>query len=108
VVEWLSNDCTHSHSADLLHGTPLYRLGQVLILLRLHEIVKSIREKVITVVATRCHIPKLTCTSAFPDRLSRFKGSCFKGKGGEDIGEEGVTKWRVKKWEWLRRGGSQL
>ena len=30
---WWNNDCTHSHSADLLRGKPVYRFGHVSILL---------------------------------------------------------------------------
>jgi len=41
------------------------------------KFVKLIRRKVITIVATRCHILKLKCTSSAPDPLAGFKGFSF-------------------------------
>jgi len=58
-----------------------------------------IRRKIIKIVATRCHILKLKCTSALPNPLVGFKGFYFLGKGKEDGGEERVREGRVKELE---------
>ena len=75
------------HSADLLRGKPVYRLRYFIKLF-----IKLIRRKIIKIVAIRCYVLKLECTSASRDPLAGFNGSYFLGKGGQDGGEETSRK----------------
>ena len=65
-----------------------------------------IRRKIIKIVATRCHILKLKCTSAPPDLLAGFKRSNFYEKEGEDGGKKGLGG-RVEEWGGLGGNGSE-
>ena len=73
---WLNNDCTHSRSADLLRGKPVYRLRYKFCCV-CTKFIQLIRRKIVKIVVIRCHVLKLKCTSAPYDRLAGFNGSYF-------------------------------
>ena len=83
----LNKDCTHSHSADLLRGQSVYRLRYFCKLF-----IKLIRRKIIIIVAIRCHVLKLKCTSAPPDPLAGFNCPTSKGKEERMENKKGLER----------------
>ena len=89
----------------------------VLIGLKCTKIDQLILRKIIKIVATRCQILRLKCTTfdfrrgSAPDPLAGFKGPTSKGgegKGGEGAGRERKERGRVGKGRGGARKGQAL